>query len=137
MLNTLVNDGIEHSKFLFMQSYGNYANNYSLVKADGDRVFSDMVWVLVIAIIAIVFFGLGKGQITEDNKKNSKIVEYTDKALLGIIILSLASLGISGIYLLGHWIMYKIQYVQWFTDLPNEAKIAYGALTATKKLVSR
>ena len=72
MLNTLVSDGIEHSKFLFMQSYGNYANNYSLVKADGDRVFSDMVWVLVIAIIAIVFFGLGKGQITEDNKKNSK-----------------------------------------------------------------
>jgi hypothetical protein len=33
--------------------------------------------------------------------------------------------------------MYKIQYLQWFTDLPNEAKIAYGALAATKKIVGK
>ena len=137
MLDTLVKDGIDHSRFLFIESYGKYANNYSLVKPDGALVYSNIVWVLVIAIFVLSFFGIGKGQISEDDKKSSKIVEYIDKILLGIIILSVASLGISGIYLLGYWIMYKIQYVQWFTDLPNEAKIAYGALAATKKIVGK
>ena len=105
MLNTLVKDGIDHSRFLFIESYGKYADNYSLVKPDGALVYSNIVWVLVIAIVALAFFGIGKGQISEDDKKSSKIVEYTDKVLLGIIILSVASLGISGIYLLGYWIM--------------------------------
>jgi hypothetical protein len=137
MINTIVKDGLDHSRLLFIENYGNYANDYSLVKADGNQVSSNMIWVLIIAIFTISIFGIGKSQISDDNKKNNTILEYTDKILLGIIILSVASFGISGIYLLGYWIMYKIQYFQWFADLPNEAKIAIGAMSATKSLMNR
>ena len=137
MLKTIVKDGLDHSRLLFIENYGNYANDYSLVKADGNQVSSNMIWVLIIAFITITIFGIAKSQISEDKKKSSTSIKYIDNLLLGIVVLSLSSLGISGIYLLGYWIFYKVQYFQWFADLPNEARIAIAAMSATKSLMNR
>ncbi len=137
MGNTLVRVGLEQSRAQFIKNYGNYANDYSLVKADGNQVTSNMFWVLVIAFVTITIFGIAKSQIPEDKKKSSTSIKYIDNLLLGIVVLSLSSLGISGIYLLGYWIFYKVQYFQWFGDLPNEARIAIATMSATKNLMKR
>ena len=50
--------GSNKQRFLFIESYGKYADNYSLVKPDGALVYSNIVWVLVIAIFTLSFLSI-------------------------------------------------------------------------------
>jgi ABC-type multidrug transport system permease subunit len=133
--NSVIRAGLEQSKNLFVANYGNYADSYSLVRPDGGQVTSIMMWVLISAIIISIIFYFIKSRIPEDKKENSDTLSTIDKILLVIALTGLATCGISTIYLLIYWIVYKVQYFKWFGSLPIDAKIAHGAMSATKNLI--
>jgi hypothetical protein len=105
----------------FIDEYGEYADDFSLVQSDGTAHWS-------IPLLGIVsFFGLVFSVITtlkynkEKNDKKkllSKIYFYL--GLLGIIIaiIILLNSGVNYIYYLGEW-------AKWYDSLPSDGRRAY------------
>jgi len=129
--------GLKQSGNVFVNSYGSYADKYSLVRPNGNQVTSVFFWVLIGAFIIGALFAFINSKIPEDKKKKNTSLNYLSLFLLGVLGITVGTCGLSVIYLFFYWIVYKVQYFKWFASLPNDARIAHAAMKATKSLISK
>lgn len=129
--------GLKQSGNVFVNSYGSYADKYSLVRPNGNQVTSVFLWVLIGAFIIGALFAFINSKIPEDKKKKNTSLNYLSLFLLGVLGITVGTCGLSVIYLFFYWIVYKVQYFKWFASLPNDARIAHAAMKATKSLISK
>tara|TARA_B100000902_G_C27261509_1_gene891047 strand:+ start:342 stop:758 length:417 start_codon:yes stop_codon:yes gene_type:complete len=129
--------GLKQSSNAFVNSYGSYADEYNLVRPNGNQVTSVFLWILIAAFIIGALFAFINSRIPEDKKKKNTSLNYLSLFLLGVLGIAVGTCGFSVIYLFFYWIVYKVQYFRWFASLPNEAKIAHAAMSATKSLISK
>jgi hypothetical protein len=137
MSKYLIKAGLNQTNNAFVNSYGSYSNNYSLVNPSGRQVTSVFLWILIGAFILGALFAFINTRIPKDKKENNNIIKYLSKFFVGILILAFATCGFSVAYLFIYWIVYKLQYFQWFADLPNAARISHAAMKATRSFISK
>ena len=137
MARIAIRAGLNQSGNEFINSYGSYADKYSLVRPNGNQVTSVFLWILIGAFLIGVLFAFINSKIPEDKKKKSSSFKYLSLFLMASLGILFVTCGFSTIYLFFYWIVYKIQYFKWYASLPNEAKIAHTAMKATKHLISK
>ena len=137
---SVVRSGLTISQNEFIQKYGKYSHNYSLVNQLGKQEQS-MVWgFFFLFLIFFIIFILIWSKTTNNKKENGsekKKTNWISKILRFLILFSLGGFGISGLYLFIYWVIFKIQYFDWFGSLPTKAQIVYGAISATRGLISK
>ena len=86
---------------------------------------------IVLIILSITTYILS--QPSKKKEEKNTIIKYI---LYGISFVSLLGCGVSGVYCLVYFIMYKIQFYEWLANLPGKGQLAYATISATKDLVN-
>ena len=74
--------GLKQSSNAFVNSYGSYADEYSLVKPNGNQVTSVFFWILIGAFVIGALFAFINSRIPEDKKKKNTSLNYLSLFLL-------------------------------------------------------
>lgn len=129
-VQTELETGIQLSQNEFIKDYGKYAMKYSYVNPLGKQSSHNMFIYFVILIFIVVGAAVLHTHVKEKNKK--KGITTMSKSFLGLSILFLIFIGLGAAFV---YIMYKIQYFQWFISLPMAAKAALAMISATQSIL--
>jgi hypothetical protein len=109
----------------FVSDYGNYANKFALVNADGGMSFRGIVpyVVLFLLLIGIVFMLDRYNKMEKKEKQKFKGRIYYYVFLFGVVLSTVALL--SGI---GNSISYNGQFKKWYDSLPATGRKDYDRM---------
>lgn len=109
----------------FVSNYGNYANKFALVNADGGMSFRGIVpyVVLFLLLIGIVFILDRYSKIEDKEKQKFKGKMYYYVFLFGVVLSTVALL--SGI---ANSISYNGQFKKWYDSLPLTGRKDYDRM---------
>lgn len=129
---SIVQSGLAISQNNFIKEYGKYSVNYSLVDALGNQES----YLGFITFIFLIFFTIIMFILSQPSKKDKdKQRTFSQKIFYIIAFISLFGCGISGMFSLVYFIMYKIQFVKWLANLPGQGQLSYATISATQDLV--
>jgi hypothetical protein len=124
------------SKIEFINKYGNFANNYKGLNALGEQKY---VWFYILIFISlfagIVLNHLSKPKLDENNKPKERTI--SENLLLyssyGCAIIFIFSIIYSGYMYFG---MYLPEYNDWFSKLPQDAKVELNKIHAYNSIAN-
>ena len=113
------------TEFDFVSDYGNYADNFSLVNADGGISFRGILpYIVLLLLVIVIFYLLDKYKKMDDKDKDEfkgKIYYYV--FLFGVMLSTTVLL--SGI---ANSISYNGQFKKWYDSLPAGGRKDYDRM---------
>lgn len=113
----------------FINDYGDYADDFSLVSSDGSMHWSIIIFFILFFIFIASAIGLNNKEKKEKNKNKKKLFKYASYGLFGISAITILLVIIK-------FISYNLQWMKWYKSLPSNGKSDYNKMKLIKGLTN-
>lgn len=122
------------SKTEFINDYGRYSNDYSLVNSDGSKngIISIAFFMFILSLVGFIVLFVIYSKKTKKEKKEMKNKMLFFGGLLCVTIATITLLSGSV-----NMILYLGQFDKWYKSLPSTGKTAYQKMTSMSSIINK
>ena len=130
-LNTQTNLSVD-----FINKFGSYSNNFSqITPIGGEKHFWYYIITFISIFLSVIFYFISKEETKDDNPQNKKPLSQKP-GTIAFYILIVIMIGFIGYSLYRYFFVYKPEYNQWFSSLPNDARNLLASINTVKQAIN-
>jgi hypothetical protein len=130
-LNTETNLSVD-----FINKFGSYSNNFSqITQIGGEKHFWYYIVTGISIFLSVIFYFISKEEDKEDKPENKKPLSKKPGTIAFYILIAIM-IGFISYSIYRYFFVYKPEYNQWFSSLPNDARNLLASINTVRQAMN-
>ena len=130
-LNTETNLSVD-----FINKFGSYSNNFSqITHIGGEKHFWYYIITGISIFLSVIFYFISKEEDKEEDPQNKKPLSKKPGTIAFYIFIGIM-IGFIGYSIYRYFFVYKPEYNQWFSSLPNDARNLLASINTVRDAIN-